>query len=253
MAKNWVINNQFTSDTDHIKSFVQNFNHSGQQLGKGDRNVIKLFDLRGTIINIKCFKIPNIFNRFIYRFFRKSKAQRSYEYANKLRNLHIGTPEPIAYFEETSAFMFGRSFYISEQIDCDLTYRELTHNLDYPDHEMILRAFTRFTYELHEKQINFLDHSPGNTLIKKTNTGYDFYLVDLNRMKFGPMDFRTRINNFKRLTIHESMVAVMSDEYANCSGEDPKKIFDLMWQLTQEFQEKFHRKKRLKKRLKFWK
>lgn len=253
MANKWVVNSAYNEDTESLKAIIQNFNNSGKQLGKGKRNVIKLFELNGKTINVKSFKVPNLINRVAYRFFRKSKAQRSFEYGNKLITLGIGTPEPIAYVEEPGVLLFGKSFYISEHLDYDLTHRELTHDLNYPDHEIILRAFTRFTYELHEKEINFLDHSPGNTLIKKTDDGYAFYLVDLNRMQFGPMDFRIRINNFKRLTIHESMVAVMSDEYAKCSGDSYEKVFSLMWELTQEFQEKFHRKKRLKKRLKFWK
>ena len=253
MAEKWIINSRFKKDEDQLKSFIQNFNSSGKQLGKGERNVIKLFELHDTTINIKGFKVPNIVNRVVYKFFRKSKAQRSFEYANRLKQLEIGTPQPIAYVEYSLQLVFGKSYYISEHLDCDLTYRELTRDLNYQNHEEILRAFTRFTFNLHEKEINFLDHSPGNTLIKKTETGYDFYLVDLNRMEFGPMDFHTRINNFKRLTIHESMVSVMSDEYAKCSGESYEKIFSLMWHLTQEFQEKFHKKKRLKKRLKFWK
>ena len=74
-------------------------------------------------------------------------------------------------------------------MNCDLTFRELTKDLNYPDHEIILRAFTRFTFQLHENGINFLDHSPGNTLVKKVGKEYEFYLVDLNRMNFGFMDF----------------------------------------------------------------
>ena len=133
-------------------------------------------------------------------------------------------------------------------MDCDLTYRELTTNFNYPDYENILRAFTRFTYSLHEKNIHFLDHSPGNTLIKKNGNAYDFYLVDLNRMEFKPLDFETRIKNFSRLTIHKSMIKVMSEEYAKSSGEDFNKIFDLMWNETEAFQEKVRRKKQLKKK-----
>ena len=49
------------------------------------------------------------------------------------------------------------------------------------------------------------------------------------------------------------MVETMSDEYAKISGEDYNKIVNLMWRLTEDFQEKFYRKKRLKKKLKFWK
>ena len=49
------------------------------------------------------------------------------------------------------------------------------------------------------------------------------------------------------------MVIIMSDEYAKCSGEDYNKVFALMWQSTEAFQEKYKRKRRLKKKLKFWK
>ncbi|WP_445957884.1 lipopolysaccharide kinase InaA family protein [Yeosuana sp.] len=216
--------------------------------GVGDRNIIKIINLDGINLNIKAFKKPNVINQIVYKFFRKNKAQRSFEYANKLIELQVGTPQPIAYFEFTSPFLFNRSFYVSEQLDCDLTYRELTSNFNFPDYDNILRAFTRFTYSLHEKGIHFLDHSPGNTLIKKNGNTYDFYLVDLNRMNFKPMNFETRIKNFSRLTTHKFMIQVMSDEYAKSSGEDYHKIFDLMWKETEAFQEKYYRKKRLKKK-----
>ncbi len=100
--------------------------------------------------------------------------------------------------------------------------------------------------------MHFLDHSPGNTLIKQTDTGYDFYLVDLNRMEFKPLDLNTRIKNFSKLTTHQFMVEIMSDEYAKSSGEDYDTIFNLMWNYTQEFQDRYHRKKRLKNKILFW-
>ncbi|SDB20543.1 Lipopolysaccharide kinase (Kdo/WaaP) family protein [Flavobacteriaceae bacterium MAR_2010_188] len=235
-----------------LDKFISNFDSSGKIFGKADRNTIKLFHLDNQIINVKSFRIPNLINQVVYNFFRKSKAQRSYEYANKLDALNIGTPQPIAYYEFKGWFLFKRSFYICQHLDCDLTYRELTFNFDYPDFEKILREFTRFTYNLHENGINFLDHSPGNTLIKKEDEHYKFYLVDLNRMEFASLDFETRIKNFARLTIHKNMIEIMSDEYAKCSGEDYDKICNLMWKTTEDFQERFHRKKRLKNKLFFW-
>jgi len=78
-----------------------------------------------------------------------------------------------------------------------------------------------------------------------------FYLVDLNRMKFESMNFKTRIKNFSRLTKHKSMVEVMSDEYAKCIGEDYHKVFNVMWKYTEDFRNKIQRKKRLKKILLF--
>lgn len=251
--KKAVIQDHYKTSKVQLDGFIENFDYQGIPFGNQDRNALKLFDLNGKIINIKSFKVPNIINQVAYRFFRKSKAQRSFEYANILVGLGIGTPNPIAYYENTTLFLFKNSYYLSEQQDCDITYRELTTDFNYPDYDAILRAFTRFTFNLHENEIHFLDHSPGNTLIKKVGDSYHFYLVDLNRMNFGPMDFETRIKNFARLTTHKSMVEVMSDEYAKCTGEDYNKVFNLMWDETEAFQERFHRKIRLKKKLKFWK
>ena len=234
-----------------LDGFITNFETSGEDFGNQDRNSLKLFKLNNIVANIKCFRIPNIFNQIAYKFFRKSKAQRSFEYANKLQEIGIGTPQPIAYYEFSSVLFFKKSFYISEQQDCDLTYRELTTNFDYPDYEAILRAFVRFTFKLHENDVLFLDHSPGNTLIKKTTNGYEFFLVDLNRMKFETLNFKTRIKNFSKLTTHKFMVEIMSEEYAKLLNVEFSKVFDLMWKETKIFQEKYHRKQRLKKKLKF--
>ena len=248
-----VFHSKYKEFEEDIDVLINDFDNGGDSI-KDSRNKLKLFSLSNrTVINVKSFKVPNLINKVVYNFFRKSKAQRSFEYANKLLKLNIGTPTPIAYYQFSSLFTFKKSFYISKQLDCDLTFRELTTDFDYPDYDVILRAFTRFTYNLHEKGILFLDHSPGNTLIKKEGDDYNFYLVDLNRMKFESLDFEARVKNFSRLTIHKSMIEVMSDEYSKCTGENYDKIFNLMWGKTEAFQEKFHRKKRLKKKLLFWK
>lgn len=244
---------QYKPYQEQIDGFISSFNTSGELFGNDKRNAIKLFDLEGKAINIKSFKVPNIFNRIAYRFLRKSKAQRSFEYAKKLLSSGIGTPQPIAFYETHKRLLFNRSYYVSEHLDYDLTYRELIRDLDYPDHDTIVRAFTKFTYRLHESNVYFLDHSPGNTLIKKVGDSYQFYLVDLNRMKFKPLTYKERIKNFERLTIHESMVTTMSEVYADLMNKPFQEVFDLMWKSTQEYQKKFHRKRKVKKRLKFWK
>ncbi|WP_400080418.1 lipopolysaccharide kinase InaA family protein [Winogradskyella sp. R77965] len=253
MIKVKEIHNSFKQHETFLDDIITNFDTKGEDFGNQDRNSLKLFKLEDRTLNVKSFRIPNIINQVAYRFFRKSKAQRSFEYAIKLQGLDIGTPYPVAYYEYKSAFLFNKSYYISKQLECDLTYRELTTDLSYPNHDVILRAFTRFTYMLHEKQVKFLDHSPGNTLIKKVNGNYEFYLVDLNRMEFKNMDLNERIKNFAKLTIHKSMIKTMSDEYAKCCNESSEKVFDLMWQHTQDFQQRYWRRRRLKNKLKFWK
>ena len=247
-----IFNSDGFSQKDEILNFIRNFRSSGTYLNKG-RNSIKLFPLGEKTVNIKSFKIPNAVNKVAYKFFRKSKAERSYTYAQHLLSKGIGTPYPIAYAEETSPLAFGSSFYISEHLDYDLTYRELVQEPGLQHHEEILRAFTRFTYKLHEEGVEFLDHSPGNTLIQLNGGEYLFYLVDLNRMNFKEMDFEDRIKNFSRLTPKKEMVKVMANEYAALINRPETEVFEKMWFYTRKFQEKFFRKKRLKKKLKFWK
>jgi hypothetical protein len=244
-------------NTKDILVLMQEFNSSaGTIFGNGKRNTIKLFELDGGIINIKSFKIPNLVNKIAYKYFRKSKARRSFEYATILLEKGIGTPEPIAFLEHFNWMGLKESYYSSVHLPTELTFRELVDFSDYPEHEIILRQFTRFTFSLHEKGIEFLDHSPGNTLIKKVGEKqYQFFLVDLNRMNFhSNMDFKLRMNNFSRLTPKKEMIAVMSDEYAKLyTAETKDEIFERMWFNSQNFQEKFAKKQRLKQKLKFWK
>ncbi len=252
MPNRFILHPSYGSLESEVKKAINNFENYSEILGAAERNVIKIVEIGDKKYTIKSFKVPNFINQVAYRFFRKSKAERSYNYANKLLNLEIKTPFPVAYDLYTTSLLFKRSYYVSELLEYDLTYRELVHEPDYPDHENILRAFTRFTYDLHQKGVLFLDHSPGNTLIVKKDSGYDFYLVDLNRMQFGNLDFETRIRNFSRLTPKKEMVAVMSNEYAKLTGEDESIIFEKMWSLTEAFQKKYHGKIALKKKIFFW-
>nr|WP_321223268.1 lipopolysaccharide kinase InaA family protein [uncultured Psychroserpens sp.] len=252
MTQNKSIHDNFKQNEAYLNDIITHYDTKGEDFGNQDRNSLKLFKLDDKTLNVKSFRIPNLVNQIAYRFFRKSKAQRSFEYAKWLQSLDIGTPQPVAYYEFKTPFLFKKSYYISEQLDCDLTYRELTTDFEYPNHELILRAFTRFTYQLHQKKVHFLDHSPGNTLIKKVGEDYKFYLVDLNRMEFKPLDFETRIKNFSKLTTYKFMVEIMSDEYAKCSGENYEDIFNLMWTYTEEFQNRYHKKRRLKNKILFW-
>src|SRR5690606_41915767 len=66
-------------------------------------------------INIKSFKIPNKLNQFVYKYFRKSKARRSFEFATILLQKGIGTPAPVAFMENFNGLGLQKSFYASLQ------------------------------------------------------------------------------------------------------------------------------------------
>lgn len=246
------IHADFKPQEAQIRSAFQNFDSSGTDFIIGERNRIKVFEIGGQKVNVKSFKIPNKLNQFVYKYFRKSKAKRSFEFANYLLEKGIGTPKPVAFQENFGGLGLQKSFYASLHQEYDLTFRELVEIKDFPDEVLILKQFTRFCYQMHEAGIEFKDHSPGNTLIKKISENqYEFYLVDLNRMNFHEkMDTELRMKNLSRLTPKKEMVKIMADEYASISGENPDQLFDLLWGYTESFQKKYHRKLNAKKKLK---
>ncbi len=246
------VNPEFKLIENEIRSAFQNFENTGSDFIIGERNKIKIFEIGGQKINVKSFKIPNKFNQFVYKHFRKSKARRSFEFANLLLGKGIGTPTPVAFMENFSGLGLQKSFYASLHQEYDLTFRELVEIKDFPDEESILRQFTRFCYKMHEAGIEFKDHSPGNTLIKNSgNKQYEFFLVDLNRMNFHDMmSTELRMKNLSRLTPKKEMVKIMAEEYAEISGENPEKLFELLWGFTENFQRRYHRKLRTKQKLK---
>ena len=229
---------------------INNFDSLGSDFVVGKRNKIKIMPFNNILLNVKSFKIPFFFNGIIYKFFRKSKAERSYNYAKILIEKGIGTPNPIGFYEKKTAFRLLDSYYICEHLSPDYVFKDL-FSTPIEDSDIILKQFAHFTFNLHEEGIEFLDHSPGNTLIKKIGLDkYAFYLVDLNRMKFHKeMDFKTRMKNLNRITPSEAMTKTISFEYAKLYGKSEEETFALMWKYTSEFQEKSIKKSELKKKV----
>ena len=111
----------------------------------------------------------------------------------------------------------------------------------------MLNDFVLFTFKLHENGINFLDHSPGNTLVKFHNSSPIFYLIDLNRMKFEKMNFTKRIMNFRRLTNDKEVLKIISKEYARLYNRDFDEVFSLMVKYSNQFLSRRSFRKKLKK------
>lgn len=233
----------YESKSEKILEFISGFYELGTQVLKGDRNVIKSFDLGDERVNIKSFKKPNAFNAFVYRYIRKSKARRSFEYGLRLLKSDILTPFPIAYIEEFSTSGLENSYYVSQHIDYDFDFRDLIHQPKFPDRVNILQQFTEFTFKLHENKVNFYDHSPGNTLIVKKDNQYDFYLIDLNRMSFETMNFDKRMHNFRRLWLSKTMLKIMADTYSKLYHKGYYETYELMLKHSRDFQRKIDRKK----------
>ncbi len=243
MHENFVIHPKYSHLAEKLKDVLNNFSIQGEFVTQGERNVIKKVQVGEDLLNIKKFKTPNIFQSLVYRFLRKSKAKRSYEYATKLIKWEINTPYPVAFLEIFKGGM-KESFYVSEQVDYDFDFRALVHKPQFSHREEILKQFAQFTFKLHEKGVNFLDHSPGNTLIvDRGRNFYNFYLIDLNRMRFEHMGFKKRMRNFRRLWLSKTMIKIIAKEYAKQYGKPFDDTHALMLKYSRQFQKKVNSKK----------
>jgi len=206
---------------DNIETYFQESSH----VLYDQRNVIRVVDYENEKYVVKAFKIPNLVNRFAYRYLRPSKAKRSYLYS-----LRIGaelSPEPIAYIEKNKNLLLGASYYISSYFDYDHTIYEVLSNKELENREQILRDFADFTYKLHELDIRHHDYSHGNVLIKKSTNNdskYEFNIIDINRMTFQFLDLKARLENFAKVNADDEDMTIIITQYAKKMGMPLEKL-----------------------------
>lgn len=175
----------------------------------------------GTQLSIKDFHVPSAINALVYTRLRKSKARRSYENARRLIDMGFDTPDPVAYIEIHQGARLTRSYYICLQIDHTEDLR-LWHQRDAAAMSPVLDSLARYIVRLHRAGVYHKDFSPGNILYRDEDGTLHFYLIDINRMRFGVYSHNTLMNNFSRIDI-ESADATrdLARRYAHAAGIDP--------------------------------
>jgi len=207
------------------------------------RNEIKIIEYQGVELVVKSFKIPHLFNKIIYTFFRTTKAQKSYDNSLRLGNF---TPKPVGYRIFKRFGLISNSYFVSEHFKYDFTIREPLLDACFENQTDIFKAFARFTFDLHENGILHKDYSPGNILIKKEGDGYIFKIVDVNRMEFKRLSLNERLENFKMLWAKDEYMAIIIKEYAKIVGEDEAYCIQRAIHYSQKQKDFKNMKKRLK-------
>ena len=82
------------------------------------------------------------------------------------------------------------------------------------DFREILNSFIDFSYEVHKKNIMHLDYVVGNVCVKRTEKGYDFYLVDLNRLYRGIVSAKSGVQKSARISKDPEIIKILAHEYA---------------------------------------
>lgn len=241
------VSNKYLNLLPFIKTIPDIFDKEGKTIYEG-RNIIKTFEIEGEILNVKSFKKPNIINKIVYKYFRDSKAKHSYDYASRMCDLGISTPEPIAYIEEKD-ILFSRSYYICKHRSYDYTiWAFIEDGKNY--NNSFLNDFCQFMYNVHNQGVYHNDLSPGNILINEINSNFTFDLIDVNRTKFYSLDIKSRSRNFSKLYVSEKMLKDIAIVYANIADYDVDSFVSMTIEYYRKHMKKVRRKKLRKKILK---
>lgn len=228
-----IINPKYEYLQEQIRHIPELFERKGEVVYDG-RNVLKRAMVGDVDVVVKSFKKPHIVNRIVYSFFRKSKAARSYLFSTEIINHGFCSPEPIAMIEQHKCRLLTNSYYVC-RYDDGKTVRCLMDGVVAGNEEK-LKAFAKYTADLHCAGVLHLDYSPGNILIHSSEGTYYFSLVDVNRMVLLPeIDCDTVCRNMCRLCISREVLAFIMTEYATLRGWDINSTVALSLCYTNQF------------------
>jgi len=208
-----------------------------------DRNTIKEVEFNNIIFVVKSYKVPSAINSFIYTYLKKSKAWRAYEYGLKIEKF---TPKVIARIEYFQPLL-GKSYLICEKFDADFNMQAPLFK-QHPDKDTILKQFAKFVFNLHKDNIIHHDLSPGNVLIKSSKQGYQFQIIDINRMVFKILNNKERAKNFSKLWASNEDLLIILSAYAKVANLD-ENFINLGLFYNQRNKNRKNRKLKIKKAL----
>ena len=98
---------------------------------------------------IKKYKRPALINCLIYTWFRKSKAQRAFEYAELFLQRGIETAPPVAYIEIKKNGFFHTGYFISEYLPYPLVTDMFGTEMEEEEKKRLRHDLVDFTLHFH--------------------------------------------------------------------------------------------------------
>ena len=241
-----VINKEYNNIKEWVEQLPENFDKLGEIVYQA-RNTLKKIQLpSGEEVVVKKFATPIFINRIAYQFFRKSKARRSYENAERLLANGIQTPKPIFYITIKKGGLFYQGYFGCTNNSSPHLMREFVELTN--GGEEILKQFAAFSKMVHDKKVLHIDYSPGNIIYEKQEDGtVTFSLLDLNRMRFNKeLSRKERLFNFRRMFRSKRVLAIVIGEYARLCGWNIEEAIAEASEYSTQFWEKTD--KRLEKK-----
>ena len=217
------VNPKYESLRGWLEQLPETFSRTGEIIYE-ERNQIRLIPVAGLDLCVKRYKRPSLLQQIAYRF-RAPKAVRAYRNALRLRQSGIATPEPVAYILCGNGWL-QESYLVTIQSTLRRNFYEFRYH-DVAGYEDIIRAFARFTANMHIHGVVHKDYSPGNILFDKKEDGdISICIVDINRMDFGkkPVGMETACKNLCRLWGRRDFIHALSEEYAAARGWNAQQV-----------------------------
>lgn len=232
------INKEYEEQRKFIESIPALFVSNGGKLILESRNIVRLFPEQGFVA--KEFHKINFINKFVYACIRKSKAQRSFEYAQRLIANGFGSPEPVAWIDIKRCFLgipflpviLRSSFYICRECTWP-SLQEICGMEPAEDTDFIVKAYAADVVRMHNCGIVPVDTNPGNVFYKVSSlegvggTGHGsgvgseplssvrFQYIDLNRMHLynRPAPMLVRYKSIARMSNSQAMFERIASLY----------------------------------------
>ncbi len=248
MTRTITINPQWSSWHDFLISLPERMDSEGEYVYGGERNLIKNFTAPdGTIVVVKRYHRPRFVNKLVYSWgIRQPKGKRAYRFAALLNGRHVETPTPVAYIEDRQCTILHESYLIT--LRCP--YPHLMYEMGEAApavYRPMAKALAAFTAKMHDAQILHRDYSPGNILWQQDADGhYQFAIVDINRMYFGPVSMTLGCSNFARLWGPKEFIILTVKEYAKLRGFDPDESVNIALKARRRFWTHFQKRHKVK-------
>ncbi len=215
-----IINPKYLSLYDFVLSLPACFDTmpGAETLHQG-RNVVKAVWLNDVKVVVKSYERISCLNRVVYGSLRQSKSMRAYYNALQLCLLGINTPEPIAAIDTRKNGLFDRSFFVSAYSDFE-PLTEIADDECVPEREM-LDSLVDFIVKLHDAGVVHNDLNIRNIRYKRQGEGYEFEVIDNNRMRFCKrLSEKHRLHDLRHLNCSSQPFVYMLERYARLTNID---------------------------------
>lgn len=215
-----IVDDRYQDQAAFIAQLPQRIESGEGEMVYDKRNLVVRFRCGAETWMVKRFKRVNFIQQLVYSFFRKTKAERAFLFAERFQSKGIRTPQRVAYMEERRMGLFTVGYFVSIEAEGKESHLLLREVQDYDP--QLAEAVACQVVLMHSKGILHGDLNLSNFLCTADAEGYHFSMIDINRSKFceGFPSDRQCLDNLVRLTHRRDLYEDLIRRYARLRGWD---------------------------------